>query len=55
MQNSLNVFLSQFYTVFDMTPVDEDNENFIQIFIGKINKKIDAVDNPFNEEELESV
>lgn len=32
-----DVFLSEYYTVFDMTPMDEDNQDYIQIGIAKIN------------------
>ena len=38
-----NVFLSQYYTVFDMTSLDE-GKDYIEIVLGKINKNIDAVD-----------
>ena len=34
-----NMFMNEYYTVFDMTPFSEKNQNYLQIGFGKQNKK----------------
>jgi hypothetical protein len=32
-----DVFMSEYYTVFDMTPMDEENKDYIRVGISKVN------------------